>query len=394
MSTLSERTSRRVFTGLVLLAMLLLALVIRPFAEALFLAAVLAGVLNPLHRRFSRRLRGRRNAAAGVLVLGVTLLILVPVAGLSAFVVKEAAGGYRFVTETIRSEGMTGLVARLPDSIEGPVRKAIERSGTSNQKITEEISDRATAEGGSAAKVVTGALATTGTLVLHSALMLVALFFFLVDGRKLVEWLETVSPLKPGQSIELLAEFRRVSAAVLSSTAATAGVQAVAALVGYFIARVPYPLFFGALTFFIALIPAVGAAAVCLAAALLLLATGHPYAALFLAIWGVAVVGLVDNIVKPLLVRRGLSLHGAIIFFSLLGGLSMFGPMGLLMGPMIVAFFLALIRIHERDYANKLPPARPDEPADTSDVDVIPDTPRRERPYVYVPAPPRGSGHH
>lgn len=391
MATLSERTSRRVFTGLVLLAVFLLVLVIRPFAEALFLAAVLAGVLSPLHRRLSRRMRGRRNLAASLLVLGVTLLILIPVAGLSAFVVKEAAGGYRFITETVRSEGMTGLVAKLPDSIERPVRKAIEKSGTTSQNITDELSDRASDEGGAAAKVVTGALATTGTFVLHSVLMLVALFFFLVDGRRLVGWLERVSPLKPGQSIELLSEFRRVSGAVLFSTAATAGVQAAAALVGYFIARVPYPLFFGAVTFFIALIPAVGAASVCLVASLLLLATGHPYAALFLAIWGVVVVGLVDNIVKPILVRRGLSLHAAIIFFSLLGGLSMFGPIGLLMGPMIVAFFLALIRIHERDYSNKLPPETPAEPADTSAVDVRPETPLRDPPAT--PAPLRGDTH-
>jgi predicted PurR-regulated permease PerM len=144
--------------------------------------------------------------------------------------------------------------------------------------------------------------------------------------------------------------------AVLVSSLATAAVQAVVALVGYLIARVPHPFFFGTLTFFIALIPAVGAAAVCLVAAVLLLATGHPWMALFLALWGVTVVGLVDNVVKPLLVKRGLSLHGAVVFFALLGGLSVFGPVGLLMGPMVVALLLALIRIHERDYKPELPP--------------------------------------
>lgn len=380
MSTLSERTSRRVFTGLVLLAVFLLLLVIRPFAEALFLAAVLAGVLAPLHGRLARRLRGRRSAAAAALVVGVTLLLVLPVAGLSAFVVREAMGGYRYVTQTVRSEGMNGLIARLPDALERPVRRAIEKAGADEGDLAGELSERATADGGQAAKVVTGALATTGTLLLHAALMLVALFLFLVDGRRLVGWLETVAPLKPGQTTELLSEFRRASAAVLFSSAATAGVQAGAALVGYLIARVPYPFFFGALTFFIALIPAIGAASVCLVAALLLLATGHPYAALFLALWGVLVVGLVDNIVKPILVRRGMALHAGVIFFALLGGLATFGPMGLLLGPMVVAFFLALIRIHERDYANKLPPESPEEPADLSRVPLEPLTPPRAPP--------------
>jgi predicted PurR-regulated permease PerM len=175
-----------------------------------------------------------------------------------------------------------------------------------------------------------------------------------------VDWLESVSPLKRGQTEEILREFRLVATAVLVSSVATAGVQSVAALVGYLIARVPVPFFFAAVTFFLALVPAIGAAVVCFIAAGLLLATGHPWAALFLAIWGVLVVGLVDNIVKPLLVKRGLDMHGGIVFFALLGGLAVFGTVGLLLGPLIVSFFLALLRIYERDYGR--PSAEPAAP--------------------------------
>jgi predicted PurR-regulated permease PerM len=138
------------------------------------------------------------------------------------------------------------------------------------------------------------------------------------------------------------------------------GVQTVAALIGYLIARVPVPFFFAAVTFFLALIPAIGAAVVCVVAALLLLATGHPVAALVLAIWGIVVVGLSDNVIKPLLVKRGMHMHGAIVFFALLGGLAAFGAVGLLLGPLIVAFFLAVLRIYERDYGR--PSDRPGDP--------------------------------
>jgi predicted PurR-regulated permease PerM len=89
---------------------------------------------------------------------------------------------------------------------------------------------------------------------------------------------------------------------------------------------------------------------VCLFAALLLLVTGHPYMAAFLAVWGLVVVGLVDNLVKPLLIKRGLDIHGAIVFFSLIGGLATFGAIGLLLGPLFVALFLALLRMYHRDY--------------------------------------------
>ena len=90
---------------------------------------------------------------------------------------------------------------------------------------------------------------------------------------------------------------------------------------------------------------------VCLAAAGLLFLTGHPYMAIFLALWGLFVVGLVDNVVKPLLIRRGMELHGAVVFFSLIGGLATFGAIGLLVGPLVVSFFLALVRMYHRDFS-------------------------------------------
>jgi predicted PurR-regulated permease PerM len=248
---------------------------------------------------------------------------------------------------------MNGLIEHLPDRLEAPVRSLMERLDVDVEGgggLGEQLGSQATSQGGKAAMAVTGILSATGSLLVQSVMMLIALFFLLVDGARLVEWLEEVAPLRPGQTTELLLEFRKVSVAVIVSSVATAGVQAVAAEIGYLIARVPQPLFFGALTFFIALIPAVGATSVCLAASVLLLATGHQWMALFLAIWSLSVVGLVDNVVKPLLVRRGMSLHGAVVFFALLGGLAVFGPVGLLLGPMMVAFFLALVRIHQRDY--------------------------------------------
>ena len=191
---------------------------------------------------------------------------------------------------------------------------------------------------------------------MQTVMMLIALFFFLVDGKALVAWIERVSPLEPGQTLEILREFRKVSASVLVSSLATAGVQALAALVGYLIAGVPHPFFFATVTFFLALIPAIGAGGACLAAALLLLAQGKIGMAIFLAIWGVLVVGLVDNLIKPILVKRGLHMHGAIVFFALLGGLATFGTVGLLLGPLIVTLFLALVRIHQRDYGENAAP--------------------------------------
>src|SRR5262249_41405887 len=153
-------------------------------------------------------------------------------------------------------------------------------------------------------------------------------------------WIDENVPFGGIRIQELVGEFRRVSVAVLVSTLATAGVQALAATIGFLIARVPNPVFFTVLTFVLGLVPAVGAASVVLAVTGLLLLLDHTGPAIFLGLWGVIVVGLVDNLLKPLFIRGGLELHGAVIFFSLIGGLAIFGALGLIAGPLIVAFFL------------------------------------------------------
>lgn len=391
----SELTARRIFTGLILLSILLLALVVRPFAEAFFLAAVLAAAFYGLHKRLTRRLRGRQNLSAGLLCTAVVLALLLPLGGLTAFVVTEVSEGAQFVRETVQREGVSGLVERLPGPVRGTMESLMKRLPMEEQNLDQTIQEQVSTQGGTAAKAVTGAVAATGSIVFQTIMMLIALFFFFTDGARLVEWVESVSPLRRGQTRELMREFRRVSGAVLLSSVATAGVQSVAALVGFLIARVPAPLFFAGVAFFMALIPAVGAAIVVLAAAALMFFSGHPWAALFLAIWGLVVVGLVDNIVKPLLAKRGMHQHGAIVFFALLGGLAAFGTVGLLLGPLIVAFFLALVRIWERDYGRSTPRAGdPATPGPGSSGEGAHPVVRSETTGERIPLSPTLTEHH
>jgi len=215
----------------------------------------------------------------------------------------------------------------------------------------DEVVGQVGAQGKTAAAAVSASVLATGSFLFHGTLMLIALFFTLTHGDELVGWLDSVSPLAPGQTRELLATSKRVSFSIVVSTLVTSGVQAIAALIGFYIARVPSPIFFAAVTFLAAFIPAIGAAVVSLVAALLLYATGHPYMAIFLAAWGLVVVGLVDNVVKPLLIKRGMEIHGAVVFFSLIGGLAAFGAIGLLIGPLVVSMFLSLVSMYHRDFS-------------------------------------------
>ncbi|RJS17402.1 AI-2E family transporter [Corallococcus sp. H22C18031201] len=342
--------ARRIFVGLILAALLLVGVTLWPFIRPLFLATIFAALLWRAQEGLTRLLRGRRNLAATLLCLAVALVVVGPLASLVAYVVREGVQGAQSVASLVRQEGLTGVVERVPAALQPWARRVVESLHLEEAQLSEALKQELSERGGQAAEVVGRAVSATGSVLVQGVMMLVALFFLLVDGGRLVTWLEELSPLESGQTADLLTEFRDVSRAIIVSTVATSGVQALLAFLSFVVGGVPSAVFFGLLTFFTAFIPAVGAGGMCLVASAIVFFDGRPVTALLVAVWGVAVVGTVDNLVKPLLARRGMDLHPALIFFSILGGLSIFGGVGLLLGPLVMATFLALLRIYRRDY--------------------------------------------
>jgi predicted PurR-regulated permease PerM len=338
--------------------------VIAPMIRELLLAVVLASVLRPIQVWLAKRLRDRRGVAAGIISVVVVVIVLGPVAMLVALVIRDGSDGVRFVLDTLHGERIAELVGWLPESARDTVLEAIDGLPRNFGEVVGQV--------GAQGRAVSASVVATGSFLYHGTLMLIALFFCLSHGDEIVSWIDRVSPLAPGQTRELLATSKKVSFSIVISTIATSAVQAIAALIGFYIAQVPSPIFFASATFIAAFIPAVGAAVVSLAAALLLYVTGHPYLALFLCVWGVVVVGLVDNVVKPLLIKRGMEIHGGIVFFSLLGGLAAFGGIGLLVGPLVVSMFLALLAMYHRDFSPQkrddvpVPGVTPHDPGDAT----------------------------
>jgi predicted PurR-regulated permease PerM len=339
--------ARRLLVALVLLAVVLTAVVVRPFWIALFMAAVVAAALRTPMEWLVRRLRGRRNLAAALLTLGVLLLAVLPFAGLGAILVNAVLDGIEWVRGTLQSEGVSGLLERLP----GPAQRAAAEVLRAVPQPQQRLQQLAGAQGGQAAAAVGGVLAATGTALFQVTMMLIALFFFLVDGRRLVGWIDARLPLRPGQFRALLEDFRQTSVSVVVSSIGTAAIQTAVAVVGYLIARAPNVLFLALATFILALVPAVGGSVMVVGVSLLLLATGHVLAGGFLAVWGIAVVSLSDNFARPYLLKGGMELHGGLVFFALLGGLAVFGAVGLVAGPMILTFLVAVVRLYVREFA-------------------------------------------
>jgi predicted PurR-regulated permease PerM len=339
-----ESLQRHFLLVLVIAAVTLTVAMIWPFWSSLLVASVLAATSRVPMNWLVARLRVRREVAAGLLVAALVVVLILPVAALLTVIAGQAIEGFGWLREALASEGIAGLVDRLPAWLEPLARRLIDAV----PDLQHELQQLAGAGGGQAVAALSNLLAATGGAVIRLAVVLVAYFFLLVDGHKLVGWAEANAPMAPGQFRELVGEFRRTAVSVLVATVATAGLQAGAALVGYLLASVPGPLFLTTVTFLVALVPAVGGTVVVLAVALLQYATGHGGTALFLLAWAV-VVSTLDTLARPWLLRGGMAMPVGIVFLALLGGVAAFGVIGVLLGPLTVTFLVAAVRLWRRD---------------------------------------------
>jgi predicted PurR-regulated permease PerM len=332
---------RHFLLALTVLAFWLAWLVVRPFAGVLFMAAVVASVTAPMVAALSRRMKGARGRAAALVTVGLLVAVVGPLTAIGAVVVGQAGEAVNWLSRAVQQEGLAGLLGRLPEAMQPLALKLAERLPHGAQEF--EAALRSTL-GSGAFSTVGGLLQATGGVLTQFLLFFVALFFLLADGPRLVEWMKEMMPLPAGKAAVLFGYLRTVTSSVVVSTLATSGVQTILALGGYLIAGVPSALFFALLTFFTSFIPAVGTMLIWLPLAGLKMATGHVVAGWFLIAWGALVVGMADNFVKPVLIRRGVAFPVGLVFFALLGGLAAFGPVGLVAGPLSLAFLVATIR--------------------------------------------------
>lgn len=338
-STQTTAARRFTFWALMAASALMVALLI-PLWRPLLLAGVFVAGLDDVNEKMVLRLRGRRWWAAGLVTLGTNLLILAPIAALVGTAVSQADEAAAALHNFLDTGGYKGALEKLPEYLSS-------RALQYTQQLPQEL--KALTASGAWARRAVGGLSMAGTFITQYVLMTIAMFFFFADGPRLRRWLSDSVPLKADRSREVITRFRETSRVVLGANLVTALGQASVATVGYFIAQVPQAFFFGLLTFFTSFFPGIGTALVALPLSLLLYANGHPYAALFLAAWSTIVVGLIDNIVRPMLTRGKEQLHGAVVFFTLLGGVAVFGAIGLILGPLALSVFLTLLALWKKE---------------------------------------------
>jgi predicted PurR-regulated permease PerM len=309
-------------------------LIIEPFIPAMAFALALAVATQRPYHWLKRRIN-RETATAGIAVVLVAILIIGPAAALTTYIVQMVAdqigdlrsgGGVTEIRQKLEQQPLIGpLIGQVGDRF-----KIEEQIGTIGQAL---------------ASRATGVLSGSVAVITQLGITLFVLFFLYRDTGAAVEGLRTVLPLSEAETTRMFERITRTISATVNGSLTVALVQAIRAGTVYLILGVPLAVLWGAVTFLMALVPVLGTFIVWAPIAAYLALTGSIGKALFLAAWGGVVVASVDNILYPYLVGDKLRLHTVPTFFSVLGGIALFGPAGLILGPLSLAIAIALMDV-------------------------------------------------
>lgn len=337
---MEDQLRNRAFLLLLALVTIAFVWILLPFYGAVLWAIILAVLFRPLHVRLARLLGGRVNLAAGLTVLAVILLAILPAALILTVLIEQ---GLAFVARvqqgTVAPPGtLDGLLARLPDWM---------RTGLDGLGITDFDSLRARladAVAGVSQFLATQALnvgQNTLRLAAGAGVMLYVLFFLLRDGPRIGAAVKGALPLDPAVTDALVARIASVLRATVRGNMIIALVQGTIGGVTLWLLGIPGAVLWGAIMVFLSLLPAVGAALVWLPVAAWLIFSGEILRGAILVAVGAGIIGLIDNLLRPPLVGRGTRLPDYLVLVSTLGGLVVFGINGFVLGPLIAALFIA-----------------------------------------------------
>ncbi len=339
---------------LVLCSLLLyvLALIFAPFMTPILWAMILVRLFYPFYQWLTRMLGDRTTVSAALSTLSVMLLAVLPVAYLVFLVVIETINAYQLVMNWVQEGGLQrlpGLVARLP-LIGNLSQELLGRFVLAYGDLQATLVEGGKVMSGVLLSGVGGLAKNTIDLVMDFFVILFTLFFLFRDGHHLYRGFYDALPIEESYKAVIMDRLDNVMAAVVQGTLLTALAQGFTAGVAYWALGVPFSVFLGALSAILSLVPFGGAALVWGPVAAYLLWTGPIWKGIVMIGIGVGLVGLMDNLLKPLLVGSKADLPVLFLFFASLGGLAYFGFIGLFLGPILLGIALAVFQIYRENY--------------------------------------------
>lgn len=336
----TEGLQQASFLTILVVVSLLMAVIVYPFSQPLLWAALAAIMFQPLYRRMLRQMRGKRNPAAGLSLLIIFIVVLVPAAWIASMVVEQAI----MLITTLQQNpvDVAALFDTVYSSLPRVLREAVDRSGWGDigvvqTRLQELLTQSAGIIASQAVSIGSGALG----FFLSLGVGLYVMFFLLRDGERIGRTVLCAIPVERSIADRLAERFLGIVRATIKGTGVVAVVQGALGWIALMIAGVPSALLFGVLMAIFALVPVIGAGAVWLPAGLYLLISGATWQGVFVLLVGFFVISSADNVLRPILVGRDTGIPDWIILVTTLGGISLLGFSGIVVGPLVAGLFLA-----------------------------------------------------
>lgn len=338
---------KRAFLWLLLLVSLAFIWVLKPFFGPIFWACAIAIIFSPVHQRLLPRLKYRTNTTALLTLLISLIIVILPVIGITMSVVSQGINLYEQLDAgNINLEKVVAEIStRFPF-----LEDLLLRFNIQLDDLQERVTAAALASGKFLAERSLNIGQNAFQFILNLGVMIYLTFFMLRDGHRILELLMQALPLGDDRERLLFGKFVEVTRATVKGNIVIAVIQgALGGLIFWFL-DIPAPVLWGVVMALVSLIPAIGAALIWAPVAIYLFAAGDYVDGIILTVVGTVVIGLVDNILRPILVGRDTKLPDYIVLLSTLGGIALFGINGFVMGPLVAALFVASWGIFVREF--------------------------------------------
>jgi len=333
-----------------LISTYMLGRLIWPFLSIIIMAAVLTGIFHPVFRFFNIKDKINANFASFLTCLLIFLILFIPIIFFVGILSKEAYSLYHAAKGAVLSDQINDLLqnSRILD-------KANVWLGRFNIHLTGAELNKAISETG---KVVglflyeqaMAIASNTLIFLLDFFLMLLVIFFLLIDGGRLIKFITGLSPLPKEQSEILIDKFNEIAGAILLGNGLGGLIQGIAGGLVFWIFGLPSALLWGVVMGFLAFLPIIGIGAVFIPTAIYFFLIGRIGAGLFFIIFYLLLSGIIEYLFKPKLVGHRVKMHTLLVFFAIIGGMKMFGILGIIYGPLVVSVFITLSEIYQTNY--------------------------------------------
>jgi predicted PurR-regulated permease PerM len=336
-TTLQKRLGGFLFYGLAALLAYVVYLIFGPFFVPLAWAAVLVVVSYPVYERLARRVHP--TTAALACTAGVTLILIVPCVLVMISFVRQGVGAVQSIQFSVASgqhpwllHAWARLEERFPELGNGDTMSSL-------HQYTQEVATFVAVRLGTI-------LRNTALFFFHLFVTVLAMFYLYRDGDTMVKRLRQVLPLESEHGDRILGDARELIFASVTSSLAAAGVHALLGGVAFAVSGIKAPLFWGVMMGFFSFVPIIGSALIWIPASVSLMIGGHLGRGILLIIFCAVIVGVVDNIIRPWLISGRAELGGLVLFIAVLGGIGVFGLLGVVLGPIIVATVAVLLELY------------------------------------------------